>query len=60
MDNADSPEAEPEQPPSEAVPKPLFREAKQVADEEEATSLGKNWIESVWSVSLILRCTVKT
>ncbi|XP_066471577.1 uncharacterized protein [Tiliqua scincoides] len=40
MDNADSPEAEPEQPPSDVVPKPLFREAKQEADEEEASSLG--------------------
>ncbi|XP_072844424.2 uncharacterized protein LOC110091519 [Pogona vitticeps] len=34
MDNADSPEAEVEQPPSEAVAKPLFREAKQETDEE--------------------------
>ncbi|XP_042306409.1 zinc finger and SCAN domain-containing protein 2-like isoform X1 [Sceloporus undulatus] len=39
MDNADSPEAEAEQPPSGAVPKQLFREAKQEADEEEASNL---------------------
>nr|XP_056722926.1 putative nuclease HARBI1 [Euleptes europaea] len=38
MDNEDSPEAE--QPPTEVVPKPLFRETKQEAEEDEARSLG--------------------
>ncbi|XP_077777515.1 uncharacterized protein LOC114592328 isoform X1 [Podarcis muralis] len=40
MDNADSPEPEPEQTPSDSAPKPLFREAKQEADEEEGSNLG--------------------
>lgn len=44
MDNADSPEPEPEQTPSDSAPKPLFREAKQEADEEEGSNLGKKFI----------------
>nr|XP_060616359.1 uncharacterized protein LOC132766047 [Anolis sagrei ordinatus]XP_060616361.1 uncharacterized protein LOC132766047 [Anolis sagrei ordinatus]XP_060616362.1 uncharacterized protein LOC132766047 [Anolis sagrei ordinatus] len=40
MDNADSPEAEAEQPQLDVVPKQLFREAKREVDEEEASNLG--------------------
>ncbi|XP_070592669.1 uncharacterized protein [Erythrolamprus reginae] len=40
MDNEDSAEAETEQPPSVAVPEPLFREAKRETDEEEHSNLG--------------------
>ncbi|XP_048344971.1 zinc finger protein 397-like isoform X3 [Sphaerodactylus townsendi] len=44
MDSADSPEAE--QPPTEAMPKPLFRETKQEAEEDEASSLANDTWES--------------